>query len=140
MSFTSAASFLRFVLWADAISCLACGLLQVILATFLSGRLGLPATLLADTGIFLLLYGALVGFLATRNRNANPIIWLLIAGNLAWAAACVALLTGAGTELTLFGKAYVVLQAAAVALLAQLQYAAARYNKNSTSGSLSRSC
>ena len=139
MSFTSAPGFLRFVLWADAISCLACGLLQVFLSTVLSERLGLPATLLADTGIFLLLYGALLGFLATRNRTANPVVWLLIGGNLAWAAACIALLTGGG-GLTLFGKAYVVLQASVVAILAQLQYAAARYNKNSASGTLSRSC
>ena len=140
MSFTSAAGFLRFVLWADAISCLACGLLQVFFTTFLSERLGLPATLLADTGIFVLLCGAVVGLLATRNRTANPIVWLLIAGNLAWAAVCIALLAGGRAELTLYGKAYVVLQASAVALLAQLQYAAARYNKNSSSGALSRSC
>ena len=131
MPVTSSVNFMRFVLWADAISCLACGLLQVSLTTVLSERLGLPAALLAGTGLFLLLYGAAVGFLATRIRVPNVIVWLLIAGNMAWALACIAFLLGAVAELTLFGKGYVVLQASAVAILAQLQYAALRYDKSS---------
>jgi hypothetical protein len=131
MPVTSSDNFMRLVLWADAISCLACGLLQVSLTTVLSERLGLPATLLVDTGIFLLLYGAAVLFLATRIRVASAIVWLLIAGNMAWAVACIAILFGGAAELTLFGKGYIVLQASAVAILAQLQYAALRYYKSS---------
>jgi hypothetical protein len=131
MPVTSSVNFLRYVLWADAISCLACGLLQATLTPVLSELLGLPATLLADTGIFLLLYGAAVLFLATRIRIPNAIVWLLIAGNMAWAAACIGLLLGGVAEPTLFGKGYVVLQASAVAMLAQLQYAALRYLKSS---------
>jgi|SRR5271163_2782608 len=131
MPLTSSDNFMRFVLWADAISCLVCGLLQVSLATVLSERLGLPAALLADTGIFLLLYGAAVLFLATRIRVPSAIVWLLIAGNLAWAVACIAILFDGAAELTLFGKGYIVLQASAVAILAQLQYAALRYHKSS---------
>ncbi|MGO9946419.1 MAG: hypothetical protein ACLPWG_06185 [Steroidobacteraceae bacterium] len=131
MPLTSSVSFLRYVLWADAISCLACGLLQVTLTTVLTERLGLPATLLADTGIFLAMYGAAVLFLATRTGVPSAIVWLLIAGNMAWALACIAVLLGGVAELTLFGKGYVVLQASAVAILAQLQYAALRYHKSS---------
>ena len=131
MPLTSSDNFMRFVLWADAISCLACGVLQVSLTTVLSERLGLPAALLADTGIFLLLYGAAVLFLATRIRVPSAIVWLLIAGNLAWAVACIAILFDGAAELTLFGKGYIVLQASAVAILAQLQYAALRYHKSS---------
>jgi hypothetical protein len=131
MPLKSSDNFMRFVLWADAISCLACGFLQVSLTTVLSERLGLAATLLADTGIFLLLYGAVVLFLATRIRVASATVWLLIAGNMAWAVACIAILIGGAAELTLFGKGYVVLQASAVAILAQLQYAALRYHKSS---------
>jgi len=131
MPLTSSVNFMRFVLWADAISCLACGLLQVALTTLLSERLGLPATLLAETGIFLLLYGAAVLFLATRIRVPNAIVWLLIAGNMAWAVAFIAILLGGVAKLTLFGKGYVVLQASAVAILAQLQYASLRYDKSS---------
>jgi hypothetical protein len=103
----------------------------VALTTLLSERLGLPATLLAETGIFLLLYGAAVLFLATRIRVPNAIVWLLIAGNMAWAVAFIAILLGGVAKLTLFGKGYVVLQASAVAILAKLQYASLRYDKSS---------
>lgn len=129
MPLTSSVNFMRLVLWADAISCLVCGLLQVSLTTVMSERLGLPASLLADTGIFLLFYGAAVLFLAMRIRAPNATVWLLIAGNMAWAVACIAFLLRGVAELTLFGKGYVVLQASAAAILAQLQYAALRYNK-----------
>jgi hypothetical protein len=122
MSFANSPHFLRYVLWADALSCLACGLLQVIFTASLSERLGLPAILLADTGEFLLLYGAAVAFLAARIRAPAPIIRLLIAGNIAWAVACIALLLGGGFALSLLGKAYIVAQALAVALLAELEY------------------
>jgi hypothetical protein len=133
MASHSSARFLRRVLWADAISCLACGLLQVTLAATLSSRLGLPAILLVDVGLFLLLYGAAVLFLATRIRIANSIVWLLIAGNIAWAVACIALLLDSGAALTVFGKAYLVLQASAVAILARLQYAGVRDQNSSAS-------
>jgi len=131
MAPNSSARFLRRVLWTDAISCLACGLLQVTLAAMLSSRLGLPAILLVDVGLFLLLYGAAVLFLATRIRIANSIVWLLIAGNTAWAVACIAFLLDSSAALTVFGKAYLVLQASAVAILARLQYAGVR-NQNSS--------
>jgi hypothetical protein len=126
MSLATFPNFLRYVLWADALSCLVCGLLQATFTATLSERLGLPAMLLADTGTFLLFYGAAVAFLATRNRTPGAIIWLLIAGNIGWAVACIALLLGGGLELTLLGKAYVVAQALAVVVLAELQYVGLR--------------
>jgi hypothetical protein len=126
MSLATFPNFLRYVLWADALSCLACGLLQVSFTATVSERLGLPAMLLADTGMFLLFYGAAVAFLATRIRTPSAIIWLLIFGNIGWAAACIALLLGGGLELTLLGKAYVVAQALAVGVLAELQYLGVR--------------
>jgi hypothetical protein len=126
MSFPTFPSFLRYVLWADALSCLACGLLQVTLTATVSERLGLPSMLLVDTGMFLLFYGAAVAFLATRIYTPRAIIWLLIAGNIGWAVACIALLLGGGLEPTWLGKAYVVAQALAVAVLAELQYLGVR--------------
>jgi hypothetical protein len=125
--------FLRYVLWADALSCLACGLLQVIFTAMLSERLGLPAMLLGDTGEFLLLYGAALALLAMRNRAPATIIRLLIAGNIAWAVACVALLLGGGFALSGLGKAYIVAQALAVATLAELQYFGVRQSSNPSS-------
>ena len=57
--------FVRYVLWADAISCLACGLLQVTLTSTLNVHLGLSQALLSGTGVFLLLWSAMVAFFAT---------------------------------------------------------------------------
>jgi hypothetical protein len=129
MSLQSSPNFLRYVLWADAISCLICGLLQVAFTGTLTEWLGLPTTLLAGTGEFLLLYGVVVAFLATRIRVPTVIVWLLIAGNIAWAVACIAILLGSGGKFTLVGKVYVIAQALTVAVLALLQYSSVRQDK-----------
>lgn len=121
--------FLRYVLWADAISCLACGILQVALTAVLSLHLGLSHALLMGTGVFLLLCGAVVGFLASRARLANVIVGLLILGNLAWGVLAVGVLLEGDTQITLLGKSYVVAQVLTVLVLAQLQYSCLRLNR-----------
>ena len=120
---------LRIVLWADAASCLICGLLQVSFVRPLSQYLGLVPTLLAGTGEFLLLYGAAVAFLAMRARVPLAVIWLLIVGNIAWAVASVGLLLAGGVQPTFLGKGYIVVQALTVLILARLQYGCARAGK-----------
>jgi hypothetical protein len=120
---------LRYVLWADAISCLACGSLQVAFVGTLKHWLGVPAAMLIGTGQFLLIYGAAVAFLATRIRVPGAIIWFLIAGNSIWAVACLAILVGGDFDLTPLGNAYVIIQAFTVAALAQLQYLGLRQSK-----------
>ena len=122
MPLISSSNFLRYLLWADAISCLACGLLQVALPGSLGKWLGLSPILLADTGTFLLLYGGAVAFLATRTRVSRAIIRLLIAGNVAWGMACMAGVLDVGMEPTVLGKAYLVAQTLTVVVLAELQY------------------
>jgi hypothetical protein len=94
---------LRIVLWADAASCLICGLLQVSFVRPLSQYLSLAPALLAGTGDFLLLYGAGVAFLATRARA--PAVGILLASDV---------------QPTVLG--YILAQALTVLLLARLQY------------------
>jgi hypothetical protein len=120
---------LRYVLWADAISCLACGLLQVVFTASLGQILGLPLTLLADTGLFLLVYGTVVGFLAMQARGRNAFIWLLIVGNVTWGVAAVGVLLGGNLQVTLLGKGYIIAQALTVLILARLQYLCVRPTK-----------
>lgn len=122
MSVLTSPNFLRNVLWADAASCLGSGLLQVLLTGTMASMLGLPAALLSGTGIFLLVYAAAVGFVATRRPLARAVIWLLVVGNLGWAIACVALLVSGGVAVTALGTAYVLVQALTVAVLAELQW------------------
>ena len=119
-------NFLRFVLMIDAISCLASGISQLAFTRFLSGHLNLPPTLLAATGDFLLVYGAAVAFLATRDHVPRAIIWLLIVGNCVWGLASFAILFGNDLNPAALGKAYIVVQALTVLVLARLQYLCVR--------------
>jgi hypothetical protein len=123
-------NFLRFVLWADAISCLACGVLQLTLGDPLNQLFSLPAGLLVDTGVFLLVYGAAVAALAMPARVPGAIVWVLIVGNIGWGVAAVGILVTGDVHPTLLGKAYVVVQALTVLILADLQYFAVRRGKS----------
>jgi hypothetical protein len=129
MSVKTSPQFLRYVLWADAVSCLACGILQVGLTVALSSRFGLSQTLLFETGVFLLLYGTAVGFLATRNSVPKAILWVLIVGNVLWGVSAVGILLMGDARITLLGKGYIVAQALMVMILAQLQLFCARSGK-----------
>lgn len=122
----SSPHFLRNVLRVDALSCIACGLLQVAFTDPMVDLLNLPRTLLAYSGEFLLAYGALVALLSFRTPVPRPLVWLLIAGNLAWAAACAVLLFGGSVRPSALGMAYVAAQALTVIVLAELQYVGLR--------------
>jgi len=58
MSVFASPRFLPNVMWADAASCAATGALQVAFTGALAALTGLPAPLLAGTGVFLLAYAA----------------------------------------------------------------------------------
>jgi len=129
MSRFASPRFLRNVLLLDAASCLACGALQVAATGALVPWLGLPAPLLLETGLFLLVYAALVGWIATR--RLVPTVWvrLLVVGNLGWALACVGLVFSGLIRPTVLGVGYLVLQAVVVAVLAELQWMGLRGDK-----------
>lgn len=122
----SSPRFLPRVLWADAASCVATGALQVGLTGPLAQLLHLPAPLLMGTGLFLLAYAAVVAWVATRNPLPRAAVGAIVAGNLAWAVGCVALLAAGGLAPTWFGGAWVTAQALTVLVLAELQWFALR--------------
>lgn len=130
-SFMSAPNFLRNVLRADALSCLACGLLQVVVPDTMAQWTGLSPALLAYSGEFLLLYAALVALLSTRAPLPRPLVWLLLAGNLGWALACLLLLS-AGVAASALGTAYVLLQALTVCVLADLLFFGLRQRRQTS--------
>lgn len=125
-SLTSSPNFLRNVLRADALSCIACGLLQVVFTDQMVELLNLPRALVVYSGEFLLAYGALVALLSTRTPMLRPLAWVLIAGNLAWAAGCAVLLFGGSFAPSAIGMAYVAAQALTVIVMAELQYVGLR--------------
>ncbi|WP_137920287.1 hypothetical protein [Hydrogenophaga sp. 2FB] len=117
---------LRLVLWADALSGSATAVLHLALAGSLSALLGLPTGLLSASGILLLLYVALAGLLALQSTPPRALLGALIVGNFAWVAACLVLLFGGAVSPTPLGQAYLVVQAVAVFVLAELQWMALR--------------
>jgi hypothetical protein len=117
-------SFLRRVLWVDAATCLATGLLLSLQAAPLAGLLGLPAALLTYAGLSLLPCAALMLWIATRESIWRLGAWTVIAGNAAWVAGSAALLVAYSP--TLPGYAFVIAQAVVVALLAELEFTGLR--------------
>jgi len=130
MSIFASPRFLRTVLVADAASGAVTALLQLTAAGLFAEWLGLSAGLLVGSGIVLLFYIAGAAWLA----NCDPIprggTWILIVGNWMWVGGCMTLLlTGAaGTDL---GRAYLLMQGAAVAVLAELQWFGVRARRSS---------
>lgn len=126
MSLFASPLFLRRVLLADSASCIATGALQLAFTEGLSQWLRLPAPLLAATGAFLLAYAVLVGIVATRRPIPRGWVWLFVAGNAGWAVGCVALVASGVLSPSSLGMAWVLAQAATVAVLAELQWMALR--------------
>jgi hypothetical protein len=114
--------FLRRALLADAIFSGIAAVLLTLDATALAPLLELPKVLLRETGLFLIAYTALVGWLAARARVPKALVVLVIAGNAAWTIGSIALLFSGTVTPNLFGEAFVVAQAIATGVFAELQY------------------
>ncbi len=134
MSLFASPRFLSRVMWADAASCAATGALQLGATGALAGLTGLPAPLLVATGAFLLAYAAAAGWMAVRAVPPRRLIGLVIAGNLGWAAGCVALLAIGGAAITPPGWAWVLAQAVTVVVLARLQWVGLRRSRPAAGG------
>ncbi len=119
-------SFLRRVLWLDAISGAATGALQLLLPAWLAGVLGLPQALLVESGWAILAFSAYISFLATRRLIPPAGAWLLIVGNVIWALGCLALVFAAGLTPNLLGTVFLAVQAVWVGLMAELEWVGLR--------------
>ncbi len=117
-------SFLRRVLALDAASCAAMGLALGLGAGPLADLFGLPVELVRTSGLLLLPLAAFIAWLASRPAPPPPLVWVVIAGNLAWTAESFALL--GQYDPTPLGAGFVALQAVAVLALAGLEYAGLR--------------
>jgi len=112
---------LRQALLADAATSAACGSLMLLAAGPLGGLLGLPEGLLRVSGALLLPYAALIAYLGLRERLRRLAVWAVVAGNAVWAADSVLLLASGWVEPTRAGYAFVIAQAVAVLIYAELQ-------------------
>ncbi len=113
--------FLRYALLADAIASGATGLLMIAGADLLTGILGLPVALMRESGLLLVAYVALVAFVGTREAIPLGAVKAIIALNVLWVLGSVGLLVGGFVAPTALGYAFVIVQAVAVGVLAELQ-------------------
>ena len=122
--------FLRRAVQADAIF----SGVSAVLLTFGAGEfaplLNLPEALLRETGLFLIAYAALVGWLGTLQSMPRALVVIVIAGNAALTLASIALLLSAAINPNLLGEAAIAMQAIAVGALAELQYIGLRRSSN----------
>lgn len=115
-------SLLRRALVADAVISGAVGALQLAAAGPLSGLLAIEAGWLQRSGLILLAWTALLGWMLTRKAVSPPMAWTVIGINLAWVAASILVLVEGAIAPNTLGMAYVLAQAAVVAIFAEVQF------------------
>jgi hypothetical protein len=118
--------FLRRALLADAVFSGVSAVVMTLDAGPLAPFLNLPEALLRESGLFLIAYAALVGWLWSRPSVPKLLVMIVIAGNAAWTLASIALLFSGAVAPNLFGEIVVVAQAIATGVLAELQYVGLR--------------
>jgi hypothetical protein len=122
-------SFLRRALLADAVFSGISAIVMTLDASALAPFLNLPEALLRKTGLFLLAYTALVGWLWSRPQVPRLLVMIVIAGNAASTLASIALLFSGAVTPNLPGEVVVVAQAIATGVLAELQYIGLRRSR-----------
>lgn len=118
--------FLRRAILADAIFSGISAVLLTLGAGMLAPWLSLPEALLRETGLFLIAYAALVGWLGTRQTMPKALVAIVVAGNAAWTLASIALLFSGWVNPNLLGEIMIAAQAIAVGAFAELQYVGLR--------------
>ncbi|HEV7257598.1 MAG TPA: hypothetical protein VGN82_07430 [Bosea sp. (in: a-proteobacteria)] len=121
MSMIQSSRFLRTALALDAAACAAMGLLLSFAAGPLAGVFGLPEGLLRGAGLVLLPCAALLAWFASRETLHRLAVFAVIGVNLLWIADSVAILLAGWFAPTGLGIAFVLTQAAAVALVTELE-------------------
>ncbi|MGW3345323.1 hypothetical protein ACWDA3_18580 [Nonomuraea rubra] len=118
---TDRMKFLRLALAADAVVTGGNGLVYLAFAGPVGTLLGPDAGLLRGIGVFLLVYGAAVGFLATRRDISLAATKAVIAVNIIWTLASIAAVVTGAAGFTTIGAIWAIAQALVVAGFAELQ-------------------
>lgn len=117
----SPTTFLRRALVLDAVASGATALLTILGAGLLADLLGLPATLLRIAGLIMVPFIALVVWAALRQPAPTGAVWAIIVMNGLWVLASIGLLVSGKVDPTALGYVFVLGQALAVAVFAELQ-------------------
>ena len=115
-------TFLRRALLLDAVSCAALGLLMAVCAAPLGWWFHLPLPLLRESGLVLLAFAAVLGWACTRPQLPRLLVLGIVAGNALWATDSVLLLLPGWIAPNGLGASFILVQAIATALIAELEY------------------
>jgi hypothetical protein len=126
MLFSRHSPLLRQGLLADAVITGTTGLVMFFGASVLASLLELPAALLRYAGLALLPFVAYVAYGATRERVHRSAVWAVILLNALWVAASIVLLLSGWVAPNALGAVFVIVQALAVAVFADIQYLGVR--------------
>ena len=117
-----ASVLLRRALQLDAVASGTMAVLLTFGASALAPLLNLPESFLRSTGLFLVVWAALVGTLGTRETLSKAIVWAVIISNAVWTIDSLALLATSWVTPNLLGTAFIAMQAVAVGVFAELQF------------------
>ena len=112
---------LRKVLWADTIAGGGTAVAGLLLYSLLVEFLGLPANLIVIIAAVTLVYALLALRLALQTTPSILLLRILVYANWVWTLISVGLLIWYISEATVFGAAFLVLQAVVVGMLAWLE-------------------
>ncbi|MEU8133712.1 hypothetical protein [Streptodolium elevatio] len=113
--------FLRSVLYLDAIVTGANGVAYLALAQVLDSFLGIDAAVLYGIGAFLTLYAIDVALVARKAAISRAAVVVIVLLNAAWAVGSITLAVTDTLTMTTVGTTWAIMQAAVVALFADLQ-------------------
>ena len=119
-------SYLKRALTIDALMTGATALLLLVAAGVLARLLAVPEPLLRYAGIALVPFVVFVAIIARRPVVPRATVLTIIGLNVAWVAASVWLLLGGRIQPNALGYAFIIAQAVAVALFAEIQYVGLR--------------
>ncbi len=124
MKALSSPKALRAVLVLDAVASAVTTLLLIGGAGLLALPFGLPEPFLRSVGLILIPFVLFVGWAATREAPPEPVVWAIISANALWVVASIIFLLGPWMQPTALGTGFVIAQAVAVGLFADLQFIA----------------
>jgi len=112
-----------------AVDAAVCGLSGVVLAAdtaLVAGLVGMEPGVIREVGLFLVVYAALLAWLASRPALPRAVVWALVALNVIWAVESALLPLLGWARPSGLGLALLLAQAAGALLVADLQFLALR--------------
>jgi hypothetical protein len=119
---TPLSTFLQRVLWLDAATCLITGAVFLTASATVEQLLAIPAPLARALAVVLLAFGTFVAWVGTRRELIRPAVWAIVLVNALWAVESVLALVFGWLQPNSLGQWFVIAQALAVAVIAELQF------------------